>query len=146
MFATPSPGFGPTDPNAVRAIEHLSVLLSDVEQKVQMIRMSLGQHTLAWPTPGVSPTPYGTLSSPLSLTPQPSSVSALLANPIIQQQLLANPIVQQQLLAISATLQGTPGVPSAFGVHNTATPFFGTPGVNATGFGLFQAPVAPFRF
>lgn len=137
MIPTSSLGSAPIDPTAFRAIEQISHVINDIEQRLQIVRVALAQSV-----PTVPGAPFG-VSSPFGVNvPNPWS---LLQNPSL------NPLAMQQLMAISQLTSPLGyGVPSGLPV---TTPFglntgFGTPGVSAP-FGVhpgFLAPTTPFRF
>lgn len=135
MLPSTNLGTMPLDPNTQRAIEELALVINDVEQRLQLIRMSIAQAAPnSWPSFG-----HG------SFPPTGSFGFGLGGNVPSVHGLLSNPAILQQLLAANVAKLHTGGIPPTFG---GVSPFGGPLGVNAP-FGFqspFQAPFTPFRF
>jgi hypothetical protein len=151
MFPSQNLSGMPLDPNTQRAIEELALVINDVEQRLQLIRMGIAQAVPAWPSFGAGHptfpqtpslfTPGGFGIAGLSGIGGVPNLQAILSNPVLLQQLLAANVAKLHA-GVPPTAYG--GVPSFGGV----SPFGSPVGVNAP-FGFqspFQAPFTPFRF
>lgn len=166
MIPTSSLGSTPVDPTTLRAIEQISHVINDIEQRLQIVRVALAQSVPAsgFSQPNTPVNPFaafgqlgqlGQAGSPFGQTSPAFGqtnpfVGAGLQNPwALLQSLASNPVVLQQLMALSQQMGSLYGVPSGV----PATPFgiptgFGNPGVIAP-FGAnpgFLAQTTPFRF
>lgn len=154
MIPTSSLGSASVDPNALRAIEQISHVINDIEQRLQIVRVALAQSVPATglgqvgATLGQTPTPFGQPFTGFGAT-NPLFAPGLQNPWALLQSAASNPVVLQQLLAMSqhtGSFYGLPagvpmgapfGVPTGFGAPGVIAPF-GNPG--------FLAPTTPFRF
>lgn len=151
MFPSQNLSAMPLDPNTQRAIEELALVINDVEQRLQLIRMGLAQAVPTWPGIGAGHTPFPV--TPNLFAPGGFGMGGLpgIGGTPSLQALLQNPLLLQQILAANVAKLHTGGIPPATYGHvppfGGVSPFGGPLGVNAP-FGFqspFQAPFTSFR-
>ena len=134
MLPFSSASLVPFDANTQRALEQLAHTLNEVEQRIQLIRMSIPQTGTAWPSTMIPPTGFvpGIGQVPFGTGPNLASIAS-------------NPLLMHQVLATVANLHSLGNVPPTTG---GVTPFTAGAGVSAP-FGFpspFQAPLMGFRY
>lgn len=147
MISQTSFGSPQVDPNSLRAIEQISHVINDIEQRLQIVRVALAQSVPSLPFGPTSPLVGLNAQSPWALVQNTGSFPGTPINPLAIQQLQH----LQQLMALgplaSGLYTGLPssvpmGIPTGFPGLGVASPF-GTPFGATTGFGV---PTNPFRF
>lgn len=147
MISPTSFGSPQVDPNSLRAIEQISHVINDIEQRLQIVRVALAQSVPSMPF-GTNPlaslgttTPWGHLSPTLSGSPvNPLALQQLQHLQQIQQLMALNPLVGSPYSGVPSSLP----FGSSFGAgFPTTFPGVGSPFGTATPFG---ASPTPFRF
>lgn len=154
MISQTSFGSPQVDPNSLRAIEQISHVINDIEQRLQIVRVALAQSVPSLPFGPTSPLVGLNAQNPWALVQNTGSFPGTPINPLAIQQLQQLQHLQQ-LMALSPLASGLytgvpssvpmgipTGFPSGFPGLGVASPF-GTPFGATTGFGV---PTNPFRF